>query len=36
MEEKIMRTCEKCGAEFADDVNFCTKCGENLKLVQQR
>lgn len=25
-----MRTCEKCGAEFATDVNFCTKCGKKF------
>lgn len=28
MEEIIMRTCKKCGTQFPDDNNFCSKCGE--------
>jgi Predicted membrane protein len=23
-----MRTCKKCGAQFPDDNNFCSRCGE--------
>lgn len=23
-----MRTCKKCGTQFPDDNNFCSKCGE--------
>lgn len=23
-----MRTCKKCGAQFPEDHNFCSKCGE--------
>lgn len=29
-----MKNCPKCGTELADDVAFCTECGEQLEVVE--
>ncbi|MBS6854631.1 MAG: zinc ribbon domain-containing protein, partial [Clostridiales bacterium] len=27
---KIRMKCRKCGAEYGEDVKFCTKCGASM------